>query len=109
MIGLLEDPRINDIDILAIQEPWRNPINRAEYNLINSQFLLIEEISKNTRSAIYINKRIPTNIWSEVHKEQDLITIQLQLQEIRIYIHAIYIEPPNSHSERQTLEVLYKL
>ena len=59
LIGLLDDPGIARIDILAIQEPWRNRYNQEGYNPRNSPFYLIEETSAKIRTAIYVNKRIP--------------------------------------------------
>ena len=58
MIGLLQDPRVAKYDILAIQEPWRNPFNEEGYNLSQSPFYLIDKGTKNTRTAVYINKEI---------------------------------------------------
>jgi len=59
MIGLLQDPEVARYNILAIQEPWRNPHNDGGYNLNRSPFHLIEKGINNTRIAIYINKKIP--------------------------------------------------
>jgi hypothetical protein len=58
LIGLFQDPRIQEIDFLAIQEPWRNPINKRGYNT-QSSFYLVEEEAPNTRVATYVNKRVP--------------------------------------------------
>ena len=58
LIGLFEDPLLARYDILAIQEPWRNRINKQGYNPSNSPFSLIETTSEKTRTAIYVNKRI---------------------------------------------------
>ena len=59
LIGLFQDPRIQEIDILAVQEPWRNSITHGGYNS-QSTFHLLEEVDPNTRVSTYINKRIPT-------------------------------------------------
>jgi hypothetical protein len=58
LIGLLEDSRVARFDILAVQEPWRNPFNNEGYNPRNSPFYLVEKTSEKTRTAIYVNKQI---------------------------------------------------
>jgi len=59
LIGLFQDPRLQEIDVLVIQEPWRNSITHGGYNS-QSTFHPVEEINQNTRVSTYINKRIPT-------------------------------------------------
>jgi hypothetical protein len=116
MIGLFQDPRLVGYDILAIQEPWRNSYNSQGYNPSPSLFHLVEKASERARTAIYINRRIPLSCWDEIYKEEDLITIRLTIpgdedrdRNRKIYIHSIYLPPPNSHSERQTPQVLHEL
>jgi SepF-like predicted cell division protein (DUF552 family) len=108
MIGLLEDPRIARIDILAIQEPWRNPFNGEGYNPRNSPFYFIEETSERIRAAIYVNKRIPRSRISEIHKEKDLISLKMSTIKEDIYIHNVYIKPI-THSIRDISSILYRL
>jgi hypothetical protein len=39
MATLLRDPRIQEYDILAIQEPWRNPFISTTHNPITHSFI----------------------------------------------------------------------
>lgn len=39
MATLLHDPSIQEYDILALQEPWRNPYISTTHNPISSSFL----------------------------------------------------------------------
>jgi hypothetical protein len=109
LIGLLDDRRIAAYDILAIQEPWRNPFNREGYNPRNSPFYLIETTSEKTKTAIYVNKRIPRSQISEIYKDTNLISLKMSTTKEDIYIHNLYIEPPASHSIRDIPPVLYSL
>ena len=59
MIGLFQDPKLASYDILAIQEPWRNRHNDQGYNPDTSLFHLVEKALESTKTAIYINRRIP--------------------------------------------------
>ena len=38
MASLLWDPRIHEFDILAIQEPWRNPFTATTHHLAKDKF-----------------------------------------------------------------------
>ena len=108
LIGLLNDKKVDKFDFLAIQEPWRNPISIGKgYNPGNSQFYLIEKDSKDAKTAIYVNKRIPRSYISEIYKEKDLILLKYQSKNAKsVYIYNIY-NPPISHSAREA-PVLFK-
>src|SRR5262249_29358470 len=93
LIGLLDDRNIAKYDFLAIQEPWRNRQNHQGYNPRDSPFYLIEKTSEKTRTAIYVNKRIPKSQISEIHKDTDLITLRMSTIKEDIYIHNLYIKP----------------
>ena len=41
LIPLLESEEVQDIDILAIQEPWFNITNKSIYNPLYSKFHLV--------------------------------------------------------------------
>ena len=41
LIPLLESEEVQDIDILAIQEPWFNTTNKSIYNPSHSKFHLV--------------------------------------------------------------------
>lgn len=61
MATLLRDPKIQNHDILALQEPWRNPFISTTHNLISSSFhLCFPKDCKETpaRTCFFINKRI---------------------------------------------------
>src|ERR1700754_2479032 len=99
LIGLLQAPEIAKIDILAVQEPWRNRHNGEGYNPRNSPFYLIETTSEKTKAAIYVNKRIPKSQISEIYKDTNLISLKMRTTKEDVYIHNLYIEP-TSHSTK---------
>jgi len=118
LIGLLQDPEIALYDIIATQEPWRNPFNNALYNPRLSPFYISDQGDKDSRVCTYINKRIQTDKWSETHHTKDFTTITLRTQGVRteqdqqelrtINIHNVYNQQ-SSHSETQETESLYTL
>lgn len=58
MILLLPDPKLQEYNIVAIQEPWRNPQGATILNLHRSRFHLLYRPGGDTRVCFYINKKI---------------------------------------------------
>lgn len=66
MATLLRDPKIQEYDILALQEPRRNPFITTTHNPISHPFhLCLPKDSKEApaRVCFFINKRIHSNKW----------------------------------------------
>lgn len=112
LVPLLHDTSVNEFDILAIQEPWRNPLVTTGYNPSGSQFYLAYPPKELTRVCFYINKKIHLNSWTVKHHNEDAQTVTLNYerdkQEEKIQIHNIYNPSPTSYSSREpgTLEIL---
>jgi endonuclease/exonuclease/phosphatase family metal-dependent hydrolase len=103
MASLLRDKRITGYDVLAIQEPWRNPFTHTTHNPIPQHFELAYLEHGKTRVCFFINKRIPSHHWTVTHHTPDVSTLELQWGEQgeTIAIHNIYnpvvaIEPTYS-------------
>ena len=113
---LIEDVRVKEYDILAIQEPWHNSFVRTSYNPYRSGFHLAFSEHAESRVCFYINTRINTNQWRVEFTSKDAATLTLRKslgttataegEEQEIKIHNIYNPPPGSYSSRQegTLE-----
>lgn len=104
---LLQDSSIDIFDIIAIQEPWRNPLNGASYNPGDSGFYLVDSREEGSRVCCYVNKRISIDSWSETFHSKDLVTITLRVAcgSRVIHIHNCY-NPPSQHSETEDLGTL---
>jgi endonuclease/exonuclease/phosphatase family metal-dependent hydrolase len=100
LVLLLEDPRIQQFDMILVQEPWYNPHVQASYNLARSNFYLLFQPHKETRVAVYISKSIPTTDWSIRYITPDLsaldITVQFTDLVRTLRIYNIYNPPPSS-------------
>lgn len=67
MATLLRDPRIDSYDILAIQEPWRNPFSETTHHPAKNQFHLCYPDSGEpdpARVCFFVNKRIDQSKWA---------------------------------------------
>lgn len=109
LIELLADERVRELDILAIQEPWRNERgNWRGYNPSGGAFRLISTNTERTRAAIYLNRRLQN---CEVLKVEDsLVTVSVEVkwrEAIRkIIIHSAYNRPPGSYTTTHVPEQL---
>jgi ribonuclease HI/exonuclease III len=108
MATLLRDPRIQEYDILALQEPWRNPFISTTHNPITHSFhLCFPSDSKEApaRVCFFINKRIDPNRWRFTDNTRDLSTLEITTTNpttkaaTKIYIHNVY-NPPRSSDYR---------
>jgi hypothetical protein len=72
IILLLRDTRIKEFDILAIQEPWRNPNIATGYNPLRSSFHLAYPPDKLTRVCFYVNKALHPGKWSVTNHHKDM-------------------------------------
>jgi hypothetical protein len=71
LIPLLQDPRIKEFDILAIQEPWRNPFIKTGYCPSDANFYLAYPPEHLARVCLYVNKRLHPNTWIITHQSAD--------------------------------------
>ena len=102
LIPLLQDTEIRDFDILAVQEPWRNPYIHTGYNPSSSNFYLVYPALPGTRVCFYINKRLHPDSWSVTSQYEDLLSIAVRIKQgerVReIRIHNVYNPSPQSYT-----------
>lgn len=91
MIELFGNEKIYDIDIIAIQEPWRNNNSVTSYHPLKDRFNIVYPYHNNTRICFYINKRISPDRWYPTYHSPDLCTLNIKSENNRIIrIHNIY-------------------
>src|SRR5690242_9529663 len=108
MATLLRDPKIQDYDILAFQEPWRNPFTSTTHNPISHSFHLCfpkDSRESPARVCFFVNKRIDPNKWKFTELTRDVNTLEITTRTSnadtisKIIIHNIY-NPPRSSDHR---------
>ena len=101
MASMLRDPQTWEYDILAIQEPWRNPFNNSTHHPCKDRFHLayptaIDPELGPARVCFFVNTRLDRAKWTFKEHSKDLITLDLQYveheQKKRLHIHNIYRE-----------------
>uniref|UniRef100_A0A1L7UN13 Reverse transcriptase n=1 Tax=Fusarium mangiferae TaxID=192010 RepID=A0A1L7UN13_FUSMA len=87
MANLFQDNRTLEYDILAIQEPWRNPVIATSYHPLKTHFQLTYLDNAETRVCFYINKRIDSGTWCVSYISKDIILLKLSNPRIDKTIH----------------------
>ena len=101
-LPLLADPNTQDYDIIAIQEPWRNPSALTTLSPHQSGFHLLYRPSGETRVCFYISDSIDPDSWEVKFPSPDMCTLIIRTKigetsEV-IHIHNVYNPSPASYS-----------
>jgi ribonuclease HI len=78
LASMFRNRKILDYDILAIQEPWRNPFIDTTYHPLKTHFYLTYLADGGTRVCYYINKRIDAATWSVAYISKDIISLRIR-------------------------------
>ena len=102
MLPLLADPNTQDYDIIAIQEPWRNPFAPTTLSSHQSGFHLLYRPNGDTRVCFYINDSIDPDSWEVEFPSADMCTLIIRTKigetaEV-IHVHNVYNPSPASYS-----------
>jgi hypothetical protein len=77
LAGLFQNPRVLEYDVLAIQEPWRNPFIAKSYHPLKAHFQLMYSPDAVTRVCFYVNKRVDPGTWSVSFISKDIISLKI--------------------------------
>ena len=77
LASLFRDPKVLGYDILAIQEPWRNPFIAISYQPLKKYFQLTYLEDALTRVCFYINKRLDPSSWRVSYTSRDIIALTI--------------------------------
>ncbi|KAF7169867.1 hypothetical protein CNMCM6106_004754 [Aspergillus hiratsukae] len=108
MILLSADRNTSDYDILAIQEPAKNPSMHATYCDSNSTFRPLYPTNRHTRACFLINKKLPLAYWGVEFPGPDIAILTLRLQGRTITVTNIYSQPTTAAHVDETSPI-YRL
>lgn len=97
MVPLLADKKTRRYDVLAIQEPWKNPSAPTTYKARGNGFYLAHN-NVPSRACFYINEKLDPNTWTVVYHSSDYCTFILKAEGRTWNIHNIYSEPPGAYN-----------
>ena len=109
MAPLFRDRRTREFDIIALQEPWKNPFRDTTYHPLKREFELLH-FNGPARTCIFVNKRIASSSWTVTYHTSDLCTLHLKLANNSnaggaIHIYNIY-NPPRTTRATSSLHAL---
>ena len=109
MAGLLRDERILEFDILAIQEPWKNPFMNTTHHPAKDRFHLCYPVfgdEEPARVCFFINKKLDHTKWQFKAHTRDMCTVTLTIEDARgsasLHIHNLY-NPGQGAENRQSV------
>ncbi len=90
MVTLFQNNNILNIDIIALQEPWRNTRDQTTYHPRKNAFHLVYPESDKTRVCFFVNKRIEQSSWTFTVHSPDIISLHIKPPERQVHIYNIY-------------------
>ena len=105
MVPLFQNESILNIDIIALQEPWRNTRDQTTYHPRKDAFHLIYPESDKARVCFFVNKRIEQSTWTYTVDSPDVISIHIKFLDRQVHIHNIY-NPVNAKEISTSIPVL---
>ena len=117
MATLLRDPRVMDYDILAIQEPWRNPFMSTTHHPAKAQFHLYYPAAIEggpARVCFFVNKRLDNTTWQFKAHTGDACSLRIQYEKNDqaqgcIHIHNIYNPGQTTENRDSVLPLILTL
>ena len=119
MATLLRDKRIQQYDILAIQEPWHNPYISTTHHPVKDTFHLCypdKDEKGEARVCFFINKKLEHSKWQFTQRNGDACSIIITLSspenqaEARtLAVHNIYNQHKDATERRSALPELTAL
>lgn len=111
MASLLRDPGIYDFDIIAIQEPWKNPYTATTHHPAKNRFHLCYptgDTEGSARVCFFVNKKIDQTRWRFEERTRDICSIVIdqtddQQSQERVVIHNVYNLPKTSSNRQSAL------
>ena len=91
MNELFHIPNIRKVDVIAIQEPWRNGTEYTTHHPLKDQFHLIYPQYEDSRVCFFVNKQMALTSWFPTFHSPDLCTLTIRTECSRIiHIHNLY-------------------
>lgn len=92
ILDFFNNEETGDIDIIAIQEPWRNSKSKTIPNIDKERFELVSLVNDpKARVYFFVNKKAALASWNYKTYSSDLATLLINTSDRRkVQIHNIY-------------------
>ena len=104
---LLATPTLQEVDIIALQEPWKNPHLQTSTSTVFSSFLPLysPEIG---RTLFLINKNLNLSSLHPTFWSKDFVSLEIHLENTStsLWVHNLYFTPSSQENYLQASEAL---
>ncbi len=94
MISMLRDVTLKEIHILAVQKLWQNSHMNITHCSSSCSYWSVYSSDHWSRACLMISKKLPHSIWTVKHLQSDIVSVILQLNDIMMHIHSMYVSRP---------------
>ena len=91
MISMLRDVALKEIHILAVQKLWQNSHMNIIHCSSSCDYWSVYLSNHHSRACLMISKKLPCSIWTVKHLQSDIVSVILQLNDIMMHIHSMYV------------------
>jgi hypothetical protein len=109
MAPLLADPRVKEIDVIAVQEPYQQKEMFATHCPRSCDFWPAYPEKEHARACFLVNKRIPSHSWSAEFIAENLAVLTIQSEDRKLNITNIYSPPPLSYNHVDSNSPIHQL
>ncbi|KNG79995.1 putative reverse transcriptase [Aspergillus nomiae NRRL 13137] len=111
MAQFLRDPAVLQADIIAVQEPWKNPYSDTTHHPAHGSHQLLYPSASDVgdqraRVALYISRKINPRTWRHTVHSADCQELELHVQGRKLRIFNIYNPGPWDTNRTGTVELL---
>jgi hypothetical protein len=114
MATLLRDERVMEYDILAIQEPWRNPFMSTTHHPAKNYFHLCYPVAIEdgpARVCFFVNKRLDNTTWQFEPHTRDACSLHIKCEagsqtQGQLHVHNIYNPVQATENRESTLPLI---
>jgi endonuclease/exonuclease/phosphatase family metal-dependent hydrolase len=107
---LLRDERVMEYDILAIQEPWRNPFMSTTHHPATNHFHLCYPVAIEdgpARACFFVNKQLDNTTWQFEPHTKDACSLHIRCEvgsqtQGQLHVHNIY-NPVQATENRESI------
>ena len=91
LASLFQNSNIGSYNVLAIQEPWRNPFINTSYHPLKDTFHLAYSDDVTTRVCFYINQQLDPKTWTISHSTKDLMALTIHNTNLGTRLHVLNV------------------
>ena len=94
MISMFRNVTLKEIHILTVQKLWQNLHMNVTHCSSSCSYWSVYSSDHQSRACLMISKKLSHSIWTVKHSQSDIASVTLQLNDITVHIHSMYVLEP---------------